>query len=697
MSPSPSLEDFEVLRILGVGGWGTVYLVRKKNGVHRGRLFAMKELPRQLDVETWMGDSMFKNYMELCKTERNVCERVRNAPFLVTSYCTFETEDNLYLVMEYMEGGDLYTFLMKRITLTEDEVRFYLAEIILAVEKLHEMGVIHRDLKPDNILMDSSGHIAIADYGLCKEIPHHGKDKRAYTVCGTNLYMAPEVIKGMGYSKAVDWWSTGIIAYEMLFGFTPFEVEGEAIHKFTNFRILKQRIRIPQQYSPEVTDFIRKLLRKDPKRRLGGGRDDAVEIKRHPFFAGINWTDIAQKTVPVPYMPLLVNENTTSISQDLSDTELFHQTEVSQSMSDKSLESGKCQHSPAPTQNSSTLSVMPAARASHGSAVEETSSLACTSNTAPRMESTRLSHKRKRDSESQGSITSSERNCRVKPSSSMTLTQNVDLTKQTPHRKKCPSDEEKSSSTETVQPLMDHMTPIRSAVAEDHSAACTSNTPLNIESTLSFEKHCSVKSSCSMTLTQKVHTSEQRSHKRECPSDEKTSPSTETVQPHTDHMESHGSAVAEDSSAACTSNTPLNIESTLSFEKHCSVKSSCSMTLTQKVHISEQRSHKRECPSDEKTSPSTETVQPHMDHMESHESAVAEDSSAACTSNIPLNIEAVLSFKRHCPVRSSCSMTLTQKVHISKQKPGKRKCPCDEEKSASTETVQPHTDHMDQL
>ena len=206
---SPS--QFELLKVIGQGSFGKVFLVRKIIGDDKDCLYAMKVLKKAtLKVRDRMRT----------KTERNILTEVEH-PFIVKLHYAFQTEGKVYLILDFMRGGDLYTRLSKEQCwkLKEEDVRFYVAELSLALEHLHKLGVIYRDLKSENLLLDSNGHIALTDFGLSKE----NLDGRSYSICGTWEYMAPEILGRKGYSYSVDWWSLGVLMYEMLVGSVPFE------------------------------------------------------------------------------------------------------------------------------------------------------------------------------------------------------------------------------------------------------------------------------------------------------------------------------------------------------------------------------------------------------------------------------------------------------------------------------------------
>ncbi|ELW63305.1 Ribosomal protein S6 kinase alpha-2 [Tupaia chinensis] len=198
----------------------------------------------------------------------------------------FQTEGKLYLILDFLRGGDLFTRLSKEVMFTEEDVKFYLAELALALDHLHGLGVIYRDLKPENILLDEEGHIKITDFGLSKEAIDH--DKRAYSFCGTIEYMAPEVVNRRGHTQSADWWSFGVLMFEMLTGSLPFQGKDR---KETMALILKAKLGMPQFLSVEAQSLLRALFKRNPCNRLGAGTDGVEEIKRHPFFVTIDWND----------------------------------------------------------------------------------------------------------------------------------------------------------------------------------------------------------------------------------------------------------------------------------------------------------------------------------------------------------------------------------------------------------------------
>ncbi|XP_006104766.1 ribosomal protein S6 kinase alpha-5 isoform X1 [Myotis lucifugus] len=297
------IENFELLKVLGTGAYGKVFLVRKISGHDAGKLYAMKVLKKATIVQK-------AKTTEHTRTERQVLEHIRQSPFLVTLHYAFQTETKLHLILDYINGGELFTHLSQRERFTEHEVQIYIGEIVLALEHLHKLGIIYRDIKLENILLDSNGHVVLTDFGLSKEFVAD-EAERAYSFCGTIEYMAPDIIRGgdSGHDKAVDWWSLGVLMYELLTGASPFTVDGEKNSQAEiSRRILKSEPPYPQDMSALAKDLIQRLLMKDPKKRLGCGPRDADEIKEHLFFQKINWDDLAAKKVPAPFKPVIRDE-----------------------------------------------------------------------------------------------------------------------------------------------------------------------------------------------------------------------------------------------------------------------------------------------------------------------------------------------------------------------------------------------------
>lgn len=279
---------FELLKVLGQGSFGKVFLVRKTTGQDKGTKYAMKVLKKAtLKVRDRVRTKM----------ERNILVDV-NHPFIVQLHYAFQTEGKLYLILDFLKGGDLFTRLSKEVMFTEEDVKFYLAELALALDHLHSLGIIYRDLKPENILLDDTGHIKLTDFGLSKE----SVDGKTYSFCGTVEYMAPEVVNRRGHTTAADWWSFGVLMYEMLTGALPFQGQHR---KETMALILKAKLGMPQFLSPEAQSLLRMLFKRNPQNRLGAGANGINDIKTHVFFANIDWEKLKKREQTPPFRPVI--------------------------------------------------------------------------------------------------------------------------------------------------------------------------------------------------------------------------------------------------------------------------------------------------------------------------------------------------------------------------------------------------------
>ncbi|KAI9386147.1 hypothetical protein POPTR_011G157000v4 [Populus trichocarpa] len=315
------VDDFELLTIIGRGAFGEVRLCREKT---TGNVYAMKKLKKS--------EMLRRGQVEHVKAERNLLAEV-DSTCIVKLYCSFQDDEYLYLIMEYLPGGDMMTLLMRKDTLTEDEARFYVGQTVLAIESIHKHNYIHRDIKPDNLLLDKNGHMKLSDFGLCKpldsssfpnfreddyaggrnlkpsaegnkpptprrtqqeQLVHWQKNRRtlAYSTVGTPDYIAPEVLLKKGYGMECDWWSLGAIMYEMLVGYPPFYSEEpmSTCRKIVNWR---NHLKFPEEakLSVEAKDLIRKLLC-NVEQRLG--TKGAHEIKLHTWFKGTEWDRLYQ-------------------------------------------------------------------------------------------------------------------------------------------------------------------------------------------------------------------------------------------------------------------------------------------------------------------------------------------------------------------------------------------------------------------
>jgi len=277
------VADFELLNLVGKGSFGKVIQVRK---INTGEIFAMKVLSKKHIVE--------HNEVAHTKSEKNILMKLQH-PFLVNLNYSFQTDDKLYFILDYVNGGELFYHLQREKRFSEDRVRFYGAEIVLALEYLHSSGVVYRDLKPENLLLTDEGHICMTDFGLCKEGLFTPED-RTETFCGTPEYLAPEVLVGQGYGTAVDWWSFGSLLYEMLTGLPPFYSQDvQEMYR----KIMTDKLTFPEFIQADARNILEQLLERDAEKRL----TEPNLIKRHPFFKAINWEHLYQKKIPPPYLP----------------------------------------------------------------------------------------------------------------------------------------------------------------------------------------------------------------------------------------------------------------------------------------------------------------------------------------------------------------------------------------------------------
>ncbi|CAA0823954.1 AGC (cAMP-dependent- cGMP-dependent and protein kinase C) kinase family protein [Striga hermonthica] len=340
-------DDFELLTMIGKGAFGEVRVCRERT---TGSVYAMKKLKKS--------EMLRRGQVEHVKAERNLLAEV-DSNCIVKLYCSFQDDEYLYLVMEYLPGGDVMTLLMRKDTLTEYEARFYIAETVLAIESIHKHNYIHRDIKPDNLLLDRHGHLRLSDFGLCKpldcstiqedfsvgdnhsessrsedgsvpkrtqqeQLQHWQKNRRtlAYSTVGTPDYIAPEVLLKKGYGMECDWWSLGAIMFEMLVGYPPFYSDDpmSTCRKIVNWRT---HLKFPEEakLSLEAKDLISKLLC-SVHQRLGS--KGANEIKAHPWFDGIDWENIYH--IEAAFIPEVNDELDTQNFEKFEESENHNQT-----------------------------------------------------------------------------------------------------------------------------------------------------------------------------------------------------------------------------------------------------------------------------------------------------------------------------------------------------------------------------------
>ncbi|GAA5882505.1 hypothetical protein JCM16303_001767 [Sporobolomyces ruberrimus] len=352
-----SVNDFDFLRMIGKGTFGRVFQVRKKD---TKRIYAMKVLSKR--------EIVAKKEIAHTIGERKILQRSSDSPFLLGLKFSFQTEQDLYLIMDYKSGGELFHHLQKEGRFTEDRARFYTAEIVLAFEHLHKFDIVYRDLKPENILLDATGHIVLCDFGLSK--PDLPSDALTNTFCGTTEYLAPEVLlDDNGYSKIVDFWSLGVLLFEMCCGWSPFYAEDtQQMYKLICFG----KVKFPRGVIGEDgKQFVKGLLNRNPKHRLGATRD-AAELKEHPFFKNIDWELLAQRAVPPPFKPYVdSDESVANFDPEFTEANLmdeaphdveFDESDPSPNWLDRASELGRSQvekASPMEIRNKQTRSSRP--------------------------------------------------------------------------------------------------------------------------------------------------------------------------------------------------------------------------------------------------------------------------------------------------------------------------------------------------
>ena len=325
-----SIRDYESLAIIGRGAFGEVHVCREKK---TGKIYAIKKIKKYILI--------IKNQIRHVLNEQIIMSKA-SSPWIVELKASFQEDEYLYLVMEYLPGGDLMNLLIQKDILTEKEAKFYISELILAIESIHNLDCIHRDIKPDNILIDKNGHIKLSDFGLAKIsdklyekedekyknfLKNNNNEKnnkmthnKNFSCVGTAYYVAPEVLKKKGYDKDIDWWSVGIIFFEMLVGYAPFcsKETTEVCYKVLNW---KDYLKIPSKIkiSDEAKDLIFKMINNSDNRL---GKNGSEEIKKHPFFKDVDWNNI--RNSKAPFIPEIKNEYDTKYFEKFDEVEPFY-------------------------------------------------------------------------------------------------------------------------------------------------------------------------------------------------------------------------------------------------------------------------------------------------------------------------------------------------------------------------------------
>uniref|UniRef100_A0A671MSX0 protein kinase C n=1 Tax=Sinocyclocheilus anshuiensis TaxID=1608454 RepID=A0A671MSX0_9TELE len=296
-----SLKDFKCVAVLGRGHFGKVLLAEYSI---TGEMFAIKAL-KKADIVT-------RDEVESLMCEKRIFETVNSVrhPFLVNLFACFQTKEHVCFVMEYAAGGDLMMHIHADV-FSEPRATFYAACVVLGLQFFHEHKIVYRDLKLDNLLLDTEGFVKIADFGLCKE--GMGYRDRTSTFCGTPEFLAPEVLTDTSYTRAVDWWGLGVLIFEMLVGESPFPGDDEE-EVFDS--IVNDEVRYPRFLSTEAISIMRRLLRRNPERRLGACERDAEDVKKHLFFRNIDWDGLLAKKVKPPFVPTIQSSSDVSNFDD---------------------------------------------------------------------------------------------------------------------------------------------------------------------------------------------------------------------------------------------------------------------------------------------------------------------------------------------------------------------------------------------
>ncbi|RSH86881.1 camp-dependent protein kinase catalytic subunit [Apiotrichum porosum] len=289
-----ALADFAIERTLGTGSFGRVHLVRSK---HNGRFYAVKVLNKEKVVKM--------KQVEHTNSEREMLVRVRH-PFLVNLWGTFQDANNLYMVMDFVAGGELFSLLRKSQRFPNSVAKFYAAEVALALDYLHSLDIIYRDLKPENLLLGADGHVKVTDFGFAKHVPDI-----TWTLCGTPDYLAPEVVQSKGYNKSVDWYALGVLIFEMLAGYPPFFTDDGNPMKLYE-KIIGGKVRYPTYFDALAKDLLKNLLVGDLTKRYGNLRAGSSDIFAHGWFAEVDWDKLYRREIPAPYVPKIDGEGDAS-------------------------------------------------------------------------------------------------------------------------------------------------------------------------------------------------------------------------------------------------------------------------------------------------------------------------------------------------------------------------------------------------
>ena len=298
------IKDYDKLKTVGLGSYGRVRLCKNKK---TGAIYVMKILKKNEIIKQKQVDHVYSEF--------NILSMLKH-PFIVQLIgYNFEDPKHIYFILEYIQGGELFSLLRNKVTFPVSQTKFYIAHIITIFEYLHSKNIVYRDLKPENILINKNGYLKLTDFGFAKILDN----EKTYTLCGTPEYLAPEIILNKGHGKAVDWWTLGILLYEMLVGIDPFSDDDPMK---TYQKILKGKINFPKTIDKDAKSLIKHLLTQDTSKRYGCLKNGVKDILNHRFFNGFDWKNFVYLTLTPPYIPDVKSEDDTSNFEKYPESDL---------------------------------------------------------------------------------------------------------------------------------------------------------------------------------------------------------------------------------------------------------------------------------------------------------------------------------------------------------------------------------------